>query len=249
MRRRGVTLLELLLTLGIVVLILGSVSHALAIGLNYQSKVTADRDVLNERAEFEEKVRDLISHAYLSPDATDANSYFVLGASSSQPLSSGTSSSTTSPTSSTNDLTFTVTGLRISSAVLDSTDDFETNNKRFGPVGGVTEIALETTAVGEQGQGRSGLFLRKQTPSDSDSTQGGYERVLNANLSEISYEFFDGTEWLTTWDTSTMTTKRLPASVRVTYRLTNDETDHVFYVTLLNSDVTINNPVTTTVSQ
>jgi len=58
--------------------------------------------------------------------------------------------------------------------VTNTTDDFETQQTLYGPVGGVSEISLSTTAVGDAGS-HTGLFERRQTPSDGDPTQGGTE--------------------------------------------------------------------------
>lgn len=168
------------------------------------------------------QITELIRHAYLSPDATTETTFFV--------------STDEEP-----GLAFTTTGLRVPTAFVESTDGFETNNETFGPQGGVTEVALSTTAVGDNG-GRAGLFLRRQTPADADPTQGGRERVLDPVVTDATFEFWDGTSWVTTWDTRTQTTKRLPAAVRVT--LTAGEDDpFIFTVAIPASDVDANNPI------
>ena len=59
----------------------------------------------------------------------------------------------------------------------------------------------------------------------------------------LSFEFYDGTDWQTTWDTTTMTTRRLPSAVRVTYKFTDEETEHVLVFPVPTSDVTPDNPV------
>ncbi|MEI8281679.1 MAG: hypothetical protein WCG75_04675, partial [Armatimonadota bacterium] len=61
----------------------------------------------------------------------------------------------------------------------------------------------------------------------------------------ISYEFYNGTDWDVSWDTTSMATPRLPAAVRITYRRKNDSADHIFLVRLIHSDATSDNPVVT----
>ncbi|RYG45550.1 hypothetical protein EON79_12380 [bacterium] len=68
--------------------------------------------------------------------------------------------------------------------------------------------------------------------------------MLDADVATISYEFWDGTEWITEWDTRSTQGRRLPASVRITYTRNGDEQEHVFTVRIVGSDVTEDNPIT-----
>jgi hypothetical protein len=94
------------------------------------------------------------------------------------------------------------------------------------------------------------MFERIQRPVDADPLQGGFESLVSADVSEIGFQFWDGSEWLTEWDTRSGT-RRLPAAVKVQYRLTDESTDqlHQFVVIIPNSDVTASNPMTQGASQ
>jgi hypothetical protein len=128
--------------------------------------------------------------------------------------------------------------------VQDPSLDFPTLNQNIGPQGGTQEISFEMTPVGSPPDANAtGLFLRVQTPADDDPTQGGNESVFDADVSQITFQFFDGANWQPSWDTTTAS-RRLPAAVWVDYQLTSDNSDHEFIVTLPNSDVTPTNPVT-----
>ena len=93
----------------------------------------------------------------------------------------------------------------------------------------------------------SGVIIREQHPADGDNTQGGTESVLDPDVTSLTYEFFDGSDWQPTWSTSNGT-KRLPAAVRVTYQVKDEDSQRVLVIRLPNSDVTTDNPVTTTVT-
>jgi len=68
--------------------------------------------------------------------------------------------------------------------------------------------------------------------------------VLSPDVQSIGFEFYDGTQWVGSWDTTAAGQRRLPAAIRVSYKLTADpNTTHVFVVRLPLSDVTPNNPV------
>ena len=60
----------------------------------------------------------------------------------------------------------------------------------------------------------------------------------------MGFQFWDGTEWDSEWDTTTGT-RRLPQAVQVSYRLTSDlnDTPHVFVVIVLSSDCNADDPV------
>ncbi|MEI7987326.1 MAG: hypothetical protein WCI55_17020, partial [Armatimonadota bacterium] len=146
-------------------------------------------------------------------------------------------------TSNENQLVFSGLSPRIPSELIESTDDFETLNQTFGPEGGMTEYSLSLTPVGNAPVDQA-LFIRHQTPSDGDPSQGGLESIIDPDIESISYEFYNGTGWDVSWDTTSMNPPRLPAAIRITYRRRNDEVDHYFVVRLIHSDVTVDNPVT-----
>jgi len=265
--RRGVTLIELLLSMTILVVVTLVSTRAYVSALNYETRLRSGRDAMVARDQFEKTITDLLHRAWISTSTTDQNCYFIGGtptiiATTGAAGTTGTAGATSSTTSTSgagggggsgaygtpNVMVFTISGAQLSNSYLASNDDFETNNQNFGPQGGVTEIELSETNVGAGGQGQSGLFLRTQTPSDNDPTQGGNEQLLSSAVSQIGFEFFDGQNWDQSWDNRVQTPKpgHLPAAVRVTYRLNGDTYDHVFIVQLPNSDVTYLNPVTVT---
>jgi prepilin-type N-terminal cleavage/methylation domain-containing protein len=271
--RRGLTLIELLLSMTIIVLVTMASTSAFVSALTYENKIRAGRDDLATREQFEDKITNLIRHVWLTSSTTDPNSYFIGGAPSiisttggtatTGTTATGTSSTGSSSTSTAsgggggggtgaygtpNVMVFTIAGTAVSGSYLASNDDFETENQNFGPQGGITEVELSEDAVGSGGQGQTGMFLRTQTPSDNDPTQGGNEVNLCPQVSQIGFEFFDGTQWDQSWDSRSQTPApgRLPAAIRVTYRLTGDTEDHILIVQIPASDVTYLNPVTVT---
>jgi hypothetical protein len=162
----------------------------------------------------------------VSTDATDTSSYFLLGADS---------------TGEDNRITFTGKPSGIPVVVRNSVDDFESLNERLGPQAGAVEVSIGLTPVGDTDQD-SGLFLREQRPADGDATQGGSEVVVDEQIAEISFEAYDGTTWLTDWDTR-VGQRRIPSMVRVSYRLEDEEDEtRTFVVRLPYSDVTADNP-------
>ena len=237
MRRRGITLVEVLIAASISALVMGAAGTAYVAGLRSARALSQGRDVVARQTVFENTLADLFAHAYVDADATNTATYFV----------SGDSITGTSPTSggSSDDgsVVFTVLGRRLPSTLLSSTEDFETNNEKFGPVAGVTEVQLGTTPVGQPTGGQEGLFLREQSPSDADPSQGGTESLLSPDVETISFEYYDGTGWVKTWDTTTQGTRRLPSAVRVTYRLRNATEDRIVVFPIPASDVTSDNPL------
>ena len=244
--RRGITLIELLLTLGLTVLVLVAAGRAFITGLNFSAQLSAGRAAISERVTFEENLTTLLRRAYLSSDTTSSNTFFIAGDTTQTASSTGLQQGqNNSPSGSgTDSLTFSIVGRRLPGSLLTSQDDFETNNRQLGTYGGVTEVSLQTTPLGDGGAGKQGLFVREQTPSDGDPTQGGYESLYNETVSQIKFEFFDGTQWITDWDTRSQTAKRLPPTIRVTYRFTGDDDDHIFLIQVPGSDVTPDNPLT-----
>jgi hypothetical protein len=142
---------------------------------------------------------------------------------------------------------FTVMGRTVPAKVLaaDPNDDFETDNQNFGPQGGVAEYSISLTPVGDS-QGQKGVVLREQLPADEDATQGGYESIIEPDITKITFEFFDGTQWQSSWNTFAQTTRQLPSAIKVTYTMPGETQDRVFIVGLLYSTVTPNNPALST---
>ena len=141
------------------------------------------------------------------------------------------------------DLTFTAVGTAPPVQLFTSQDDWQTANQDFGPQGGVAEVCLSLVPQQDPGNHTHGLYIRLQHPADQDPTQGGFERLLSADVSSIGYQFYDGQNWDQTWDTRQLTPQQLPAAVRVTYRFEHDTQDHMFVVLLPYSNVNYNNPV------
>lgn len=242
MKRRGITLIELLLALFISSLVIVAAGNAYTFGARTAKNFGEGRDTITRRVAFENSLTELFSHIYIDADTTNTATFFVSGDSlsglSTTPSSSGTSASGDEST-----LVFTVLGRRLPSTLLSSTDDFETNNGKFGALGGVTEIQLGTTPVGTAPSGVEGLFLREQTPADADPTQGGEESLLSPDVETIRFEYFDGTDWVTTWDTVTQGVRRLPAAIRVTYKFRDETEERILVFSVPASDVTPDNPL------
>jgi len=237
--RRGVTFVEVLVAMVISAIITASLT--LTFGAVVDAQVRGPEvaaRVQNETA-LEDKLREIISAAWVDDDSTDDTTYFV--ASTEGEVTADNSA--TSP-----EITFTTIGRRVSAAYQETDEtDFEARNEKYGPVGGATEVTLSTTAVGDAGN-RSGLFLRQQSPSDSDDTQGGMESLLDSRITSISFEFFDGAEWTGTWDTTTGE-RRIPALVKVHYSLNTDaegDPEHILTIRMRNSDVTTVTPYNAT---
>lgn len=234
-RRRGVTLIELLISMAICVVLLAAVLGAYSTGAQYERRLRVGGDAAHARQLFEDRMRNLFSHAFVSPDINDTTTFFTTVA----------QSGGTTQTTGTDTVTFTVTGLRIPGNVLESTDDFETQNQNFGPVGGTEEIAISPNPAGQPPNAQTGLFIRQQIPSDGDTSQGGNESLMSPDVVSIQFEFWDGLQWQPSWDTASTDGRRLPAAVRINYQLTGDDSSHVIVVRLPMSDVTAANPITT----
>ena len=239
MRRRGITLLEMMVAMAVTAILWIAVMRAYVDGSNYERRLRAGNDAEHVRQAFEAKLTDLFKHAYVSPDTADTTTYFTTTPSS-------TTATLTNQTQSGNADTviFTTTGVRIPGSVMETDDDFETANSTFGPQGGTSEIALSMTPVGQPTSNQTGLFIRNQTPSDGDNSQGGQESVLDPNVTSIQFEFWDGSLWQQSWDTASTDQRRLPAAVRVTYRINGETNDRVAVIRIPLSDVTAANPIT-----
>ena len=220
MKTRGVTLIEVLVAAVLSAVVAVSLSTAFAVTVRHQTNFERPRQDFEAIAFFEDRVRNLISKAVFTNDA--GQSTFLVG------------DSISGDTSVSDRLMFSIIGFKPSGTIVESTDtDFGQRNQTFGTVGGVTEVALSTTPVGDA-TGRQGLFVRKQTPADSDHTNGGYESVLSDQVTNVSFEFWDSTAWVAVWDTATET--RLPEAIKVHYFLTADtDQEHTFVVRLPNA--------------
>jgi hypothetical protein len=246
-----------MITVGMMALLGAAVAAAFVAGLDAERSQTRLRAEQDRTATVEERLTTLLKGAKLSDSATDRTTYFVgdnvgdslgpvgAGGGAATPGNGGLTGAASGDFGG-NRLTFTTTGDDVPMRARDDTDDFETQQKRRGPVGGVAEVEWATTPVGDAGD-KTGLFERLQRPSDGDPSQGGLETLLDARVQEIGFEFWNGTEWVTTWDTINGTQRRLPAAVWVRYTLQGEPrgTVHSFVVPIPNSDVTALNPLLT----
>lgn len=223
MRRRGITLIELLTAMALSgIVILGLVT---VFGEAVQQQLTDGqrREEFEQSIGFEDRVRHLISHSYLSMVEGDQNTFFI----------GRTVSGSSIGNNAADELVFTTLGTGIPGQALTTTEvDFDARNEQFGPIGGPVEIAITKNPIG-QGGDSTGVFLREQKPSDSDPEQGGFESVLDDGIESVSFEFFDGNDWVSEWDS--LVTRALPLAVRVSYtRVEDTETVRVFVVRLQN---------------
>lgn len=230
MKNRGMTLIELMVVLSVTAILVVTVSLAYSEGVKFQSRVPERDAALQSIARFEERLRLLLQGAYLTTDETDNASYFLTLSASGDLANPDT-------------LVFTTLGAPATNAYLQATDDFETLNDRFGPQGGIAEVALSMIPVGEPPEeSDTALYARLQRPPDGDPTQGGNERAFVQNIESITFEFWDGVQWVVEWNTQTQQ-RRLPAAVRVTYHIVDEEDDRVMTVRLPHSDVTPDDPI------
>ena len=232
-RTRGITLVEVMIVSVIFSAMIIASMTAFSNTVDYDKRLKDSRAAEIGSYDFEAKLAGIIRQATLSTGADDPNSYFI---GSDGPVLEG------DPGSDANTLTFSVVGTRLPYSTLGFQDEFESGNETLGPQGGVAEVTISMTPTCDPG-GRSGLFIREQRPADGDPSQGGEERLLEEGMEEFSLEFFDGIDWITSWDTRSQTTRRLPAAVRITYRKVGFNDLRTLTVRLPNSDVTPDNPL------
>ncbi|HLP00068.1 MAG TPA: prepilin-type N-terminal cleavage/methylation domain-containing protein [Fimbriimonas sp.] len=232
--RRGFTLVELMVVLLAMSMILAASASVVREAIQHTERVKDSRVISERDALFEDRIRSIVRAAYLSTDQTDASSYFIGGEDVDNEVSGNIGGGT--------QLIFTALTSKLPADLIQSGDDFETLNEQRGPLGGVTEISISLTPVGNAPVS-DGMFLRKQTPADGDPSQGGYESVLDPDIRTIGLEFFDGTDWVEEWNTQQSNTPRLPSAVRILYSREGDNQDHYIVVHLPHSDVTPDNPV------
>jgi len=230
-RSAGFTLLELLIVLVMTVILSAGIAFAYSATLNMQRLEEQRKTTHDQTSQMEHELTEAIEGAQLSSITTDTTSYFQ-GTDDAGGSDLGCDRLT---------VTTTYPGVPIQS--LYSTDDYITQQTNIGPVGGLTEMSFGTNPVGSAGT-HVGLFERIQHPSDGDPTQGGNEIDLDSDVTQMGFQFWDGTEWDNEWDTTTGT-RRLPQAVQVSYRLKSDTTNtpHIFVVVVLTSDCNANNPV------
>ncbi len=228
MRNRAFTLLELMVVMAMTMILIFSIGAAFKLALDFAERTPERLSRTGEHVQYRHTLETLFEGAFISADDLDSLSYFVAS-------SAGGQASTTDMVS------FVTLSRPVSgAALLDTTSTFEESNERYGPQGGSTEVSLSTIPVGNAGD-RQGLFLRMQTPADGDPTQGGRERLLVPEVASATYEFWDGSQWLTSWDTRT-SQRRLPAAIRIT--LSFDQGDpEVLTLRLPLSDVNALNPI------
>jgi prepilin-type N-terminal cleavage/methylation domain-containing protein len=254
-RNAGLTLIELLITVAIMALLAAAVAAAFVAGLDAERTGARRRDAQRPTATVERRITALLLGAKLGTSATDRTTYFVgdnvgdtlgpVGATGSGvPNPGGTLGGDGDMGCSR--LTFTTAADDVPMRARDDADDFETQQTKNGPVGGIAEVEWATTPLGDAGD-KTGLYQRLQRPSDGDPSQGGTETLLDAQIDQIGFQFWNGTDWVTTWDTINGTQRRLPAAVRVQYTLSGEPkgTPHAFVVPIPASDVTAQNPLTT----
>jgi Tfp pilus assembly protein PilE len=231
-RQAGLTLVELLLVMVMTVFLASAITFAYSSMVTMQRRHNADRGKGDETGAMEREVTRLLRGARISSVTTDTTSYFQ-GVSDSGGSDLGCDR-----------VTFTTTEPAAPMAAMNSTDDFDTQQSARGPVGGLAEVSLGTTPIGNAGD-KAGLFRRVQRPADGDTTQGGMESLVDPNISSVGFQFYDGTQWVTSWDTTTGS-RRLPAAVQVSYKLKDDDSNtiHVFVAPIPCSDVTSSNPYT-----
>lgn len=213
-RRRGmsgITLLEILVASVIAVVLLSALSYAFVAGADLERRQNARRAEGSRQEILETRLSEWIRGAKLNADATDLSTYFQ-----------GESTGDENTDLGCDRLTFTSAAASVPLSAVSNTDDFETQQQTLGPLGGVAEVSLSTTPVGQVPDDRAGLFERVQRPSDGDATQGGIETLLTADVSEIGFQFWDGTQWATNWNTTTGE-RRLPSAVKVSYILKASE--------------------------
>lgn len=238
MKCRGISLIELLVAITVTAIATIAAAQVLAGAADIPNRVIPSREAFLRIQRFESDLQTLIRRAMVAGPDDSTDTFFIMSA------GDGSTIPSTGNTSA-NQLIFTAKSAPVSQLRLDSTDDFELQNQKFAPAGGITEVEISGIAI-DAPEDVEGLLLRTQTPSDGDPTQGGFQQVMIGDLVSIGFEAFDGLEWIQEWDTTTSTTPRLPAAIRVSYELQGDNgQQHEFVVRLPLSDVTPENPVVT----
>lgn len=231
MKRRGLTLIELLVALALTVGVAVSLAVVFRSSIDFAQRGTASVDTRQTDQDQNDELQRLIEGAYLTPDTTDTKAYFVA-----QQLGGVTGGADT--------LTWTTVGRRMDGWATqpDPNATFEDLNSKLGAQGGLAEVSVSIQPVGAEAQG-TGLFLRVQRPADGDITQGGTERLLIPDITTVAFEFWNGTNWVTQWDTR-QGDRRLPSLVRITLGVQGNDQSRVLTIPVRSSDVTTQNPST-----
>lgn len=256
-RRRGLTLIELLIVLVITAILASAIGYAFTAELTMQRVEEARRADQDRSDATERRIARLLRGAKVAATAAVVSAPIPAASSPAAPGPSAAPSQATYfvglAENSANDLgcdrlTFTTTAPALPLAALDGTDSFETQQGARGPVGGLAEVSLSLTPVGDAG-GRTGLFERVQRPGDGDPTQGGSESLLDPQIERIGFQFWDGLKWVSAWNAANP--PRLPQAVRVSYTLRGQPGSdvRVFDVPLPASDVDAQSPQDTGAGQ
>src|SRR5689334_13389798 len=78
-KRSGVTLIELVVSVVIVALLTTGLTRAFVAGLTYESSLEAARARQQAKEKIDNRLTDLFSHAYLAPDDTNTDTFFIGG--------------------------------------------------------------------------------------------------------------------------------------------------------------------------
>lgn len=235
MKRRGTSLLELLIAAAMTVVLTLATVQAYQAVFDFHTRAEPERAERRKLDRFEENLRRILSGAVLT---ADDDTFFILGLDPSGEVLATADDLGAS-------VVFTAYGQPPRGGSITSLEDFETLHQQYGPQGGFVELSLSTTPF-DTGNGQEGLFIREQRPADGDPSQGGFESLLEADVQSIGFEAFDGVQWLTTWDSRTQSEPRLPAAIRVTYTLrSSPNVNRVMVVRMPLSDVTPEDPAAT----
>ncbi|MER3496082.1 MAG: hypothetical protein C4320_04325, partial [Armatimonadota bacterium] len=172
--RRGYTVVEMIVVLAITAIILTAAFGSLARTYGVDERLRSGREAAVRGRKTDETLRAWLHRAALSTLTTDPASYFLL-----------------SDASGASELTFTAVGERLPASLTATDLDFQSRNERFGPRGGIAEVSISTTGIGD-GANKSGLFLRIQRPADGDPSQGGNQELIDPEVESLSWEFWDG---------------------------------------------------------
>lgn len=231
----GVTLIEMVVVVALMGVMAMAVAGAFVAGIDTERAIARRAEQQGQVGATEQRLTRLLMGAKLSDIAEDRTTYFQ------GIYSEGGSGGDLGC----DRLTFTSIAPGVPLAARDSEDDFDMQHEARGPQGGLAEVSLGLTPVGDPGAERTGLFERLQRPSDGDPTQGGTETLLDEQVEQIGFRFFNGTEWVDTWDTEAAEGRRLPAAVQVSYLLRGDTSGAArsYIVPVPSSDVTTTDPV------
>lgn len=230
---RGFTVLELLVALIMTLFLIGAIGTAYQLSTDYSRKTPERLNAFQDEIQLRRTLLDLVQGTYVSADNDDRLSYFI-------------AANSTGQASTADSLTFTTLSRRIDGGfLLDQDSTFEELNDKYGPQGGLTEVSINISPVGDPGDDREGLFLRIQSPSDGDPTQGGTERLLIPDITNVTYEFWDGTQWIDNWDTINGGQRRIPPAFRLTLERADRDPEYLTF-RIPTSDITAENPFTQT---